>query len=1846
SAMDLHSDGPCSVIANFDTYFSLIRHFNNIDSIPRDEAWQTLLRALKQHTNNISPMVEPGADVDNQTRKQHLTALKMICYLVVQLSNLYEAEATKPTTHVTTSKGRGRSHAASKRKTPSSAFDWDIERDAVIELIGHMVQLDINRLWNPPLVEEEFVNLITGFCYKLLENPTVTKTKTTKDLVFNLLATAIKKYNTGLGTTLKIIQMIQHFEHLVPHLSQAVELMATEFGVKSLVAEIIREIGMMNPSDLSKDSSGTRAFADFIVDLTSRIPSIVLTNISMLMCHLDGESYSMRNGVLGAMGEIVQRVLSTGELDDNAKNLRDQFLDKLELPLDHLKEKLADETTKLKEMAPNLTQQSTDQVPVVACAKDTWDAMLPELQAAAEEYMYFVEEQTEDDDASVLYVFNNDNNKYRSFKEIRELLNQGHHKKALIALTNAHKLWPDETLLNPPAKLWPDETLLNPPAKDQENLFEEKEGETDTLSKEDKEDVITNFLCVLKAIFIGKITSKNNLHLCNPCIPGSEDQPMQDDEELNPEALLEVANQSTKNADQDNNDMVNDIIKQQLVVQYLKDYVNFQTKMETAVPVICQLLGSKTTSDVSESIEFFVTSYEFGLRNAIIGVRRMLVLIWSRDNAVKESVVEAYKGLYLDPPAPNQRAKTGIIVKNLITLTYGASIGDLTSLEELMGELMKAKLIPGSLIKLLWEKFTMKVAQTTPEESRAALILLRMLASAETDIIRSNVDVLVNTGLGTRAEEDFLLARDTCVALLKIIKSKKPGNAEEEPFRFSYSHEIFERLTHLIVTGISKVDDIHFAPMAEQAINVIYTLSEHPEMVCENIIRKLVTCLIVRKDTQTPEPNDSQDAQTQADDVMSQDNIPKLMSCHSSILARFLVLCGHVALRQLIHLDVSIFKEIKRRQAVQESENEEKRRDKEMGRKNRNDVNATANTTKVYILANLEMIMMGIKVMLMIVVMLMVVVMLMIVVVMLMIVVVILMMIEVMIVVVMVMMVEVMLMIVVVMVEVMMVVVMVMMVVVMLMIVVVMVMMVVVMMMVVLMLMMIAMMMDTTTNETAEEDMGLTGATADDVESEYIRKICEQEIVTGQNLLALLRPLLVCICSNPSRFSDPGLQAAVTLALAKFMLVSSEFCESHLQLLFTVLEKSPHATIRANTIIALGDLTFRFPNLLEPWTSHLYARLRDESAQVRKNTMMVLTHLILNDMVKVKGNISEMATCLEDKDQRITDLAKLFFLELAKKGNAVYNILPDIISRLSDPDCGIEEEPFRNILKYLLSFIQKDRQSESLVEKLCHRFRATSSGGRFSSDGGGGGGGGSSSGGSEVVEEEVVMEEVVEEAVVMEEVAEEAVVMEEVVEEDSVVMEKVVVEVVVEEAVVMEEVVEEEVVMEEAEVVVEEAVVMEEVVEEEVVMEDVVEEDSVMMEEVAEEVVEEEEEAVVMEEVVEEVVEKDSVVMEVVVEEVVVEEAVVMEEVVEEEVVMWEVVEEDSVVMEEVVVEVVVEEAIVMEEVVEEVVEKDSVVVVEEVVVEEAIMMEEVVEEEVVMEDVVEEDSVGGGGGGSSSGGSEVVEEEVVMEEVVEEAVVMEEVAEEAVVMEEVVEEDSVVMEKVVVEVVVEEAVVMEEVVEEEVVMEEAEVVVEEAVVMEEVVEEEVVMEDVVEEDSVMMEEVAEEVVEEEEAVVMEEVVEEVVEKDSVVMEVVVEEVVVEEAVVMEEVVEEEVVMWEVVEEDSVVMEEVVVEVVVEEAIVMEEVVEEVVEKDSVVVVEEVVVEEAIVMEEVVEEEVVMEDVVEEDSVVMVVVEEVVVMEEVVKEEVVMEEVVEEDSVMMEEVAEEVVEEEEAVVME
>ena len=59
-------------------------------------------------------------------------------------------------------------------------------------------------------------------------------------LLYATVHYCILLYTAVLGVSLKVVQMLQHFEHLVTPLAQAVEIFANTFGAKNVVSEVIR----------------------------------------------------------------------------------------------------------------------------------------------------------------------------------------------------------------------------------------------------------------------------------------------------------------------------------------------------------------------------------------------------------------------------------------------------------------------------------------------------------------------------------------------------------------------------------------------------------------------------------------------------------------------------------------------------------------------------------------------------------------------------------------------------------------------------------------------------------------------------------------------------------------------------------------------------------------------------------------------------------------------------------------------------------------------------------------------------------------------------------------------------------------------------------------------------------------------------------------------------------------------------------------------------------------------------------------------------------------------------------------------------------------------------------------------------------------------------------------------------------------------------------------------------------------------------------------------------------------------------------------------------------------------
>ncbi|XP_020511411.2 condensin complex subunit 1 [Labrus bergylta] len=1167
----LRSQGPLCILEHFDTGYSVLQHCNSAERAVKEDALELLVQVVSGLAATL-PSLFVSTSVSAAERKENLNAVKMSVYLLCKLTETLESESHRQS--IITAPGKG---GKKGKGGGEGILQWDSERETVLQALVQLLQLDIRSLWNLSLVEEEFISCVTCCCYKLIENPTIShvKSKPTRDGIIHLLGLLIKKYNHLLGASVKVIQLLQHFEQLPSVFAQAVSVWSTEYGVRAIIGEVIREIGQKSSEELAREGSGVKAFASFLLELGTLVPELMMPNISVLITHLEGESNAMRIAVCEVLGEILVRVLYGDGLDESGKADRDRFFDILQEHLhdthSHVRARVLQVYTRIvNSKALPLCRYS--EVMELAVGR-LMDKSINAVKSAIQLLAAFIAHNPYSCKLSSADLKNPLEKETAKLREMKEKL-EG---KAPVAVIKASELW----AAMEPELLVTVRTELEPTTEDEK----EEEEEEDNREEEDERATAVQIAQYLR---VNKY--RNAVRLCvraHSCFPESE--MFASLSTLNAETLMHTLALIFKGTDDDASELSQnlpptpqkegegekegedgELKKQEMLVQYLRDTETFALQVERAISVINSMLYWKTTTVVQEAVQFCVTVCEFSVANSVSGVRKMLPLVWSTDAAIKDAVVNAYKRLYLNPHGDTIRMKAQTLVDSLSELMMDASLGTVQCLEEIVQEFFgSTSNLQSTVVQVLWERFTGK-RDTDNLHRRAAVLLLGMATRAEREVVLSNLDTLCSVALGEKVTEDFLLARDTVITICSITDHVRQSKGA--PFRLPQDHQLFTCLTQALAEGVV-MEDPYWQSFMEQAVRLIYFLAESPDQLCSRLIQRSARLLI----DQVAEGGEVNKDASQMQDV-SQDSTEQGEQVNCVCLAQLLALCGCVAFWQVSHLERSVSAELRRRRGEREE-----REEKEKGPSSK--AKQTANES------------------------------------------------------------------------------------------------------------------------TMEEELGLIGASAEDTEAELIRKICETELLAEENQLSAFLPLLVRVCSSPGRYSHPQLTTAACLALSQFMMISPSACEENIRLMFTVLERSALPVVRANAIIALGDLTVRFPNILEPWTQNLYARLSDEVPSVRQTAVTVLTQLVLKDVLKVKGQVSEVAVLLIDPEPHITSLALNFFNELASKDNAIYNLLPDIISRLSDPERGMTSEDFNTIMKQLFSYITKERQTESLVEKLCQRFR-------------------------------------------------------------------------------------------------------------------------------------------------------------------------------------------------------------------------------------------------------------------------------------------------------------------------------------------------------------------------------------------------------------------------------------------------------------------------------------------------------------------------------------------------------------
>ncbi|KAI0239680.1 condensin complex non-SMC subunit Cnd1 [Massospora cicadina] len=1068
----------------YDALRCLLRDMASLSPKIMNRLFDVIISGFKRLISHLEEDIEGG----KHPYDSYCTPISMYTFLVYMLINNAEAQrkAEKNQSKLTKSKG-----SKAMPKGEYLIWDWPAHQPRLFELLYTVLSLPLRRVFPSNQDVESLTGALVKAMFSILLSPENLKAASTRTKANHIIAICVKRYGHAFGVQTSVSQSLQYYDYLCDSMAELLHLLASDYDYPNLAGEGNRAEG------LQRDGQGGagKSFATFLVRLCELSPKLINKHMGILVKHLDSEAYSMRCGMIEILGLLILDLVASDpneaahiQIGRYFDIVEERFKDVNYLVRARVLQvcgKVAEAKAKFPKRRPRLIFLTIGRLKdkSFAVRKNAIRALTKFLRT----HPFLI------DGGSLAY----------------ELLEKKH-ETIMVQLEEFQK---QHQVTGLPMAIRSKEQ--EPEGSAEEAL----EGESTGAEVEDNGRVKK---------FDGQL---------------DEQEP-----EGNAEEALEGEGTGAEAEDSgrvkafdgqlDEKD-TSEFVQLQLKEAYYKDALYFIDQLKSALPPLTQLLASTNKSEAIEAMDFFVEAYTYKVKEASDGIKKMIHLVWSKDNAeegkgVQSHLKDCFYNLYLTAPtAKDSKERVNQVARNLIALTTNASLTDLTSLEELIRLLTKDRRISHQVIDKLWGIYGYTKSDVPFSQRRGAIMILSMVGKADHEMVSERLDLLMKIGLGELGRADFELAKYTCFALQCIGGSyaQKIKGTINVSRRLPVDDALFSLLDEIVLLPDDKST---WFGMAEQAINTIFELSQRPDLLCCDILRRKAATFLGGDPEGLSDP---------------------------WCLTQLLFIAGHVAIKQIVFLEV---------------------------------VEAQQKQIK------------GNK------------------------------------------------------------------------------------------------------GDHSEGDLeNVTGSTEDEI-ADFINNLKEHELLGQGSLLKVFADMTANVCANNTDYNDKTLQIIATLSLAKFMCVSSAFCESHLPLLLTILERSDDPIIRSNIMICLGDVAACFNTLIGENMEYMYKRLKDSDASVKKNALMVLTHLVLNGMIKVKGQLGEMAKCLVDADPRISDLAKLFFTELASKDNAVYNNLPDIISSLSLASDGdlLAREDFRRIMKFLFEFIKdKERHCENFVEKLCQRFR-------------------------------------------------------------------------------------------------------------------------------------------------------------------------------------------------------------------------------------------------------------------------------------------------------------------------------------------------------------------------------------------------------------------------------------------------------------------------------------------------------------------------------------------------------------
>jgi condensin complex subunit 1 len=304
----------------FDRVYSLVRDFTCLPPALKFNLVETLRSNLSVLLPNIdslsrASMSSPSDGIPVTHRiASHRNALKIYSFFLLSIVVAEESGADSCNGPKVAVHGR--------KKNAVYAWSWEAQRGRIMNLIANSLEVDLSLLFGPGGADEQYLSFVSKCTFVLCENQNVLKDEEIRNGLCRIIGAIATKHQRVSQTSASVLHLIHKFDFTVVLLAESVAAAEKRFGDGSLAISLIREIGRTDPKDYVRDSAGADNAGRFLVELADRLPKLMSTNIGVLIPHFGGESYKIRNSLVGVLGKLAAKAFKDVEGNSDAHSLR------------------------------------------------------------------------------------------------------------------------------------------------------------------------------------------------------------------------------------------------------------------------------------------------------------------------------------------------------------------------------------------------------------------------------------------------------------------------------------------------------------------------------------------------------------------------------------------------------------------------------------------------------------------------------------------------------------------------------------------------------------------------------------------------------------------------------------------------------------------------------------------------------------------------------------------------------------------------------------------------------------------------------------------------------------------------------------------------------------------------------------------------------------------------------------------------------------------------------------------------------------------------------------------------------------------------------------------------------------------------------------------------------------------------------------------------------------------------------------------------------------------------------------------------------------------------------------